>query len=135
MKIEELNSLVQEYADLRKKYQDAYAESSHLKAKCDEAKYRLIDILNDSNLPNYAVEGIGKISVVNKYSVKVPKHPDDKKKMLDYFKNKGDESEMLLTVHSQTLRGLYNSEREDDPTFSIPGVGEPVLEQNLSFRK
>jgi hypothetical protein len=135
MKIEDLNSLVKEYADLRKKYQDAYAESSHLKAKSDEAKYKLIEILNESSLPNYAVEGIGKISVVNKYAVKVPKSPDDRKKMLDYFTSKGDESTMLLTVHSQTLRSLYNAEKENDPNFSIPGVGEPVLEQNLSFRK
>ena len=55
--------------------------------------------------------------------------------MLDYFKQKGEESDMLLTVHSQTLRSLYNEEKEHDPNFSIPGVGEPVLDQNLSFTK
>ena len=135
MKIEELNALVKEFADLRQEYQEAYYKSSGLKKKCDEAKYKLIDILNDSNLKNYAVEGIGKISVINKYSVKVPQAHDDRKKMLDYFREKGEEGDMLLTVHSQTLRSLYNAEKEDDPTFSIPGVAEPTLEQNLSFRK
>jgi|TARA_R100000742_G_C4271140_1_gene89987 hypothetical protein len=135
MMIEDLNSLVKEYADLRKKYQDAYAESSELKHRCDTKKFELIEILNNLNLPNYTVEGIGRISVVNKYSVRVPKDPENKRKMLDYFKQKGEESDMLLTVHSQTLRSLYNEEKENDPHFSIPGVGEPVLDQNLSFTK
>ena len=46
MMIEDLNSLVKEYADLRKKYQDAYAESSELKHRCDTKKFELIEILN-----------------------------------------------------------------------------------------
>jgi hypothetical protein len=135
MMIEELNSLVKEYADLRKRYQAAYQESSQLKHDCDTKKFDLIRVLTELNLPNFTVEGVGRISVVNKFNVRVPKDPEDRKKMLDYFRGKGDESDMLLTVHSQTLRSLYNEEREHDPNFTIPGVDEPTLDQNLSFTK
>ena len=135
MQIEDLNNLVREYAELREQYQDAYQESSDLKSRCDQRKFELVKILSDLDLPNYSVEGVGRVSVVNKYSVRVPKNPVDRKKMIDYFNEKGDEASMLLTVHSQTLRSLYNEEKENDPNFSIPGVSEPVLEQNLSFNK
>ena len=77
----------------------------------------------------------GLILVQEKFSVKVPKDPDEKKKFFAWLEEKGIK-EKILTVASATLNSLYNEEFEaaEDPDFKIPGIAEPKGYKTLKLR-
>ena len=102
----------------------------------DRQRHFVLSLLQKTNKTKYHIENIGTISRVVKYSVGMPKDPDLKKKVLDYFKNLGDDVfDSTVSIYYQTLNSYYNSMRENDPNFTIDGIGEPARNEELRFRK
>lgn len=102
----------------------------------EKQRAHVLDLLNRTGKTKYFVEGLGTVSKAVKYSVSMPKDPDEKRKVLDYFKSFGDDFYYnIVNVYYQSLNAFYNQKREEDPTFTIDGVGEPQRSEELRFRK
>lgn len=82
---------------------------------------------------------VGTFSINHRTSIKVPQG-DDKMEFLHYLRDRGIHDAMV-TVNSQTLNGWYRQEFEQARSegrlmeFKIPGIGEPVINKIISFRK
>jgi hypothetical protein len=56
--------------------------------------------------------------------------------MFEHFQALGEEAYThYLSVNSMTLNAYFNAEKEHNPDFRIPGVGEPTALQQLRFTK
>lgn len=113
----------------KKIYQDA-------DAAYEKQRAHVLDLLTRTGKTKYFVEGVGTVSKAVKYSVSMPKDPDEKVKVLNYFKSLGDDVyNNIVNIYYQSLNAYYNQMREQDPSFSIEGVGEPQRNEELRFRK
>jgi len=127
--VEELDRLDLD-ADAKKKvYTEAYALA-------EEQRNKVLWMLQESGQTKFNVPGLGTVSQALKTSVTVPKTFEDKRAMLDWFKEQGDEVFLTYaTVNSQSLNSLIKMKCEEDPGFTIPGVGEKKQVAELRFRR
>lgn len=100
----------------------------------------IMKFLEQENLKNFRVPGIGLVTIVEKESFATPKTNEEKRLLFDYIKNKyGDEDLMSkMSINSMTLNSWAGEEMESnrqDPLFRIPGLGEPSIYKKLSLRK
>ena len=108
-----------------------------------EAKAKLIHMLQNAGKSKYHVDGHGTASLVTKLKVRTPKDLDSKELLFGYIREHYGEEGVLsyANVNYQSLNSFYNDEfekaknegRADD--FSIPGLETPDSEVSLSFRK
>lgn len=125
-KLVELEVIYNEKKKIYKEADDAY----------ENQRTRLLNILTESGKSKYHVDGVGTISMAIKSSVQVPKTPEDKEKMLEYFASLGKDLWLAyVTVNSQTLNSYINQQREEDMNFKIPGLADPKETAELRFRK
>lgn len=80
-----------------------------------------------------------KITRVQRPTVTVPKEPQAREAFFEYLKKK-EIFDQMVTVNHQTLNSFYKAEYENavergDHAFQIPGVGEPKVQEYLTFRK
>tara|TARA_R100000234_G_C4915066_1_gene141588 strand:- start:159 stop:578 length:420 start_codon:yes stop_codon:yes gene_type:complete len=136
MTLKDLDALVKQMRDEYEKYSECRAQAAIHDRVCKRLKIEILDVLNENGKSKYHVDGLGMVSVKNNYKVTVPKNPEDKLKMLEYFKNFGENIYAdNVSVNYQRLNSWYNAEVEEQgPDFQIPGVGAPVIEQSISFR-
>lgn len=105
-------------------------------AAYEKQRAHVLDLLTRTGKTKYFVENVGTISKAVKYSVSMPKDPDEKVKVLNYFKSLGEDVyNGIVNIYYQSLNAYYNQMREQDPTFTIEGVGEPQRTEELRFRK
>lgn len=105
--------------------------------RLEELKTKALKILKDAGKEKFLVEGQGTLYIHNRYTVSTPKDPEERKKFFGYLRAKGV-FEDLITVNHQTLNSFWKEEREasnNDPDFTIPGIGEPTLFQTVALRK
>ena len=81
----------------------------------------------------------GMLSVVNKFSYKIPRTTEDREKFFQYLKEKGH-YDSLISVNSQTLNAYCKEEMEaaalsGNIDFSLPGISEPTHYQRIQVRK
>lgn len=127
--VEELDRLDLEADAKKKAYSEAYA-------KAEEQRNKVLWMLQESGQTKFNAQGIGTVSQAIKTSVTVPKSFEDKRAMLDWFKEQGDEVFLTYaTVNSQSLNSLIKMKCEEDPSFKIPGVGEKKQVAELRFRR
>lgn len=100
----------------------------------EQMKKKIMAYMESFNKTQYSTN-LGLILVQEKFSVKVPKDPDEKEKFFAWLEEKGIK-EKILTVASATLNSLYNEEFEaaEDPDFKIPGIAEPKGYKTLKLR-
>ncbi len=108
--------------------------------EADEAYERqrshVLALLQRTNKTKYHIDGIGTVSRAVKYSVNMPKDPDEKKLVLDYFKSLGDDVfSNTVSIYYASLNSYFNQQRENDPEFKIPGLAEPQRTEELRFRR
>lgn len=113
-------------------------ENSKLtKFKADVEKY-----MEDTELEKQHIPGFGTLYRQKKFSVKVPKTPDEKAALFDWIRdNKGEDVLFnLQTIASPTVNALYKEElaeakKEGNINFNIPGIGEPKVYFDIGMRK
>jgi hypothetical protein len=133
---EDLDNEVKKLMELEEDYEGKKKIYKEADSKYEEQRAKLLSILQASGKSKYYVDGIGTVSQAIKTSVKVPRSTEDKKAMLEYFRSLGEEVYYgYATVNSQTLNAYINQQRESDPSFKMPGAGEPTETAELRFRR
>ena len=134
--VAQLDELCREVVRSREDYEAAKKTSNEYDAIHKKAKGALMDALTKLDRKSYSVDGLCSITKVEKLKVNVPKDPEARKEMINYFLSKGENiSSKYLTVNSMSLNSWYRQEAENDPLFELPGVGEPTLDEYLQVRK
>lgn len=133
-----LSSLHKEILDLREAKSTIDKQGKEVAAKIDEAEAKLMQHLKDMQLDGFKSPH-GAVSLVKKFSVRLPQGSDEWEKFYAYLKTKGHYDGMI-TVSSQRLNAYYREELEQarvrgDIDFAIPGLAEPSVHETLSFRK
>lgn len=139
--IEQIDDAVKAYAEAR--------EDAEGKKKIREEAYKkeaalerdLISLLKRAKKTNYMVEGIGKIVVFDKYQVKNPSTPEERRKFFSWVEEHfgQDGLDKYQVTNSASINALYNNHREaceitgEDPT--IDGLELPTATPNLRFTK
>jgi hypothetical protein len=100
-----------------------------------EAKAKFVLYLKELGREDYK-SGRGTLSIQSKWRVALPATDEAKAKFFEWLREKGI-FDKYATVHSASLNSLYNAEweaakdRGEGLSFSIPGVPEPKLFEDL----
>lgn len=136
--LKEINALCDDLADVREKKARLNAQLKELNEQEETFESKILSILEASDLESF--DGTkGKVSIVNRFTVRVPQSIDDKQALFKYLQSRKIFYE-LVSVNSQVLNSFYKKEMEiaiseGNTDFKIPGVGEPGVKKTLSFRK
>jgi len=134
----EMNVLCDKLADLREDKARLNAQLKEINEAEATIEAKILTFLDEAGLQSF--DGArGKVSVVNRFTVKVPQSIDDKQALFKYLQARKIFYE-LVSVNSQTLNSFYKQEMEiakgeGNIDFKIPGIGEPGVKQSISFRK
>lgn len=109
-----------------------------MKAVLNEDKLKMIELMNQNGITSFRSE-FGNIIKNRRFSVSLPKDPDDWTKLWNWLEEKGHK-EALMTINSQRFNSFYaaemdNAKAEGNFDFQIPGIGEPKASEYLSIRK
>lgn len=137
--IDTLNKLIEEYDLAKRDYDEKKASASHANELADNLKSQVLETLKKAGLQKFH-SSVGLVSTTHKFSVTTPKTMEEKKALLDHFASQGDDVfYSYASVNSQTLNSYYNKMSEEasmrGETFSLPGVSEPTIIENISFRR
>lgn len=132
-----LDKMVEDYRIARADYDTAKEAASKLYAVSEEKEKLLLDTLMAAGKSKYFVDGLGTVSVVNKYSFTTPKSPEEKEALFQYIRNKYGYETLIgyQSVNSQTLNSFAKKEMEEDATLQIPGLKEPTHSQEIRWTK
>lgn len=137
-----MDAMIHEYQRKRQAHEEAKEVASAKYKELEEIENKVLSTLEATGKSKYFVDGIGTVSKISKYVVRVPKDLEDKRKMFAWLaENHGpDVRDTMLSINHQTLNSFYNAEEESrrklgNPNFSIPGVELPVEEKSLRFQK
>ena len=134
----ELDVLVTDLFEVGKQYDELEAKKKERGQAYEELQGKILLILQQAGKSKYSVDGVGSISVANKYVIRVPKEISSIRECRAWFMlHKGpDVTDGYFKPNSQALTAFYNAEKEasNDPMFSIPGVEAPTLVQTLRFK-
>lgn len=125
--------------------QEEYSRINKL-AKEASARYReqqavVINMMETAKKGTYITEGIGRATLKDKLSVKVPKSPEEKSAFFNWVKvNMGqDAHDTYMTVNSASLNRLYKELSEEwankGEVLEIDGLEAPSSYKELSFTK
>lgn len=136
--LKQLNALCDSLADTRERKARLNAQLKELNEAEERDETKILEMLEASDLDSF--DGTkGKVSIVNRFTVRVPQSIDDKQALFKYLQQRKIFYE-LVSVNSMTLNSFYKKEMEiaqseGNTDFKIPGVGEPGVKKSLSFRK
>lgn len=138
--IEDLDNLAQQYKEAREIYDEASKLSKERYKEYKSLEAKLVETLKLAGKKSYKVDDLGTFTRVVKETITVPKTIEDKQELFDWIAEKyGNEVLMdMQSIHSAKLNAFYNEERkkeDDNPLFSIPGIGAPSSMESLQFRK
>ena len=138
--IKELDETVASLAQCRAKLDEIReTEKKQIEIK-KQLESLLLKMIEQSGTKGY-VSSHGKISIVDNLSYKQPASIEDKKALLQYIENKGDDIYYsLVGVNSQTLNAWCKREVEAAAQsgifpFEVPGVGDPISYRTIRFSK
>lgn len=105
-------------------------------------KFEVLKLMQELGLDKQQVPGFGSCSITAKTSYKTPKTPEEKKALFAWIaETKGqDVLDNLLAINSQTLNSFAkvefeNAMSEENFEFSIPGLDEPTISEDIRFTK
>ncbi len=135
----ELDKLCREFADTKEAIRGLENERKEKESHLRDIQDRIMAHLSESGKHTYEVNGVGKLIMVSRTSVKTPKSPEDRAAFFDYLKNRGLFDD-LITVNSQTLNAFYreelkNARENGQMDIDIPGLEPPKESAYLSIRK
>ena len=132
----ELNELVEKgkkVFEAKEKIKELKKEIRIIEESISQYQQEILEEIEESELENLDIAGVGKLYVKSTVSYSLPKG-EDKKKFLDFLKQKGV-YETMVTVNSQTLNRFCKEMFENDPMLEIPGIREPFIKETLASRK
>ena len=134
--LSEMTELTQKIFERRSKLDELKEIVKQHTGELEKLKAKAIAHLDAAQLKTFKTAE-GKITAVDKFSVKVPRDPEAKAQFFDYLRDKGI-FENMITVNSNTLNGYYKQELEiavqqGNVDFSIPGLEEPKAYKMLSI--
>lgn len=134
--VAELDEAAKKFCDLRDEYDALSIVAKNKYKEVEQAKYELMQLMELSNKTKVLVEGLGTFSRVQTQSYKVPTDFENKKALIDHFKNLGEtEFYRFVSVHSQTLNSYVKEQLENNPDFKLDGCGEPKISSDLRIRR
>jgi len=133
---QELDALVQRMDTLWDESEKVKKLASEARAAYDEVEARVLAMLKAAGKKSYIVDGLGTVSITNKYMITTPKGIEEKKRLFAYINKEHGEEGLygLLTINSQTLNSFVNAELDRKPEVQIPGLDAPTHRESLSFR-
>ena len=136
--VETLKALVKDAFKAKAELDIIKKKKTEMEADFKEMTNKILAYLEDLELDSFKVPGFGNAIVQNKFSVKVPREPDEKAKLFKHLQDRGQFLEMA-TVNSMTLNSYYKQELanaiDEGVEYELPGVGEPMHYQSLQMRK
>lgn len=132
--VAQLDALVVEYKAAKDDYDAKKKISNEADAKCEELRAKVLATLKAANKTKYHVDGIGTAQIVRVFSVNMPKDLEGKRQLFRHLQERNIALE-YLTVNYASLNGYFNTEREKDPAFKLPGVAEPTTQERVDLRK
>ena len=137
---EELDQLVKQVVAMRAEYDRLKAVASEANQKVEEAEKVLMGTLKAAGKSKYECEGVALVNLVTKENWTTPKEVEDKRMLYEYIKKKYSDDVLvkMTSINYQTLNSWAKAEIEihvADPSFKIPGIGNPTSTEVLSLRK
>lgn len=140
---EELDLAVKQIRQAKEDYEQKSAVSKEAHFHLENCKKALVDLLSKAGKTKYEAEGVGKVGITERLSVKYPKSLEERREFKQWIEGKLGEEGLLtyLTVNSATLNSLYKEEFEkakeigDPSEFRIPGIDEPTASLTVRFNK
>lgn len=137
--VSEMDAVVEEMASARALYDAAKAVSNEAHAVWKEKEFAAMALLKEAGKTRYEVEGVGKISLIEKLKVKMPSSPEQKAEFFQWLRSQGEDmANTYLTLNYNSLNSLYNLEfenAENKAEFKLPGINEPESTTELRFKK
>jgi len=129
--VEQVDKMVLEYSEARTKYEKLSKDTKELYSICEAIKFKIIAVLESAGKKKWEVDGIGRVSRTQRMSPKI----SDKIEMLKHFRSLGEDEYLgYVSVNSRTLGAYIKQEKENDPSFNMPGV-ELTEIPNISFTR
>jgi len=130
--LDEKVKALQEHREDADKKKAVYSEANK---KADALETELIDLLQACKKSSYKVDGIGTVTVYDKFSVKVPADGESKDQFFSFIEGKygKDGLDKYRSVNSAALNSLFNQLVEEEGITDLPGVGLPSARTILSF--
>lgn len=135
---ESLKKLTSDIASLNDKANELKRELDTCKAELEDKKKSLLTLMESQELDSFKNEN-GNFIVGRRFTVKLPKTPEQWESFWDYLKERGH-YDALVTVNSQRLNSWYKQEldrakEEGDIDWHPPGLEEPSAQVYLQVRK
>lgn len=111
----ELDELVVSMKNARSEYDVAKAIASEKNAILEDLENKLVELLVAANKKSYEVDGVARVTVVNRTSVTTPKTIQEKEALFAFLEKKFGREGLIAyqSVNSMTLNSLYNKEYEE----------------------
>lgn len=134
----EVVALVDQFYELKEQKAALEKQKSEINARMDDIETKLLSHCEALEIDQIAGSK-AKVSVVNRFSWRVPKTLAEKEALFKYLRERKIFMEMV-SVNSMTLNSFCKEEMESakergDFMFQVPGVGEPTCTQGLQVRK
>lgn len=137
--VQDLDNLVQAIFDQKQTIEQKELELKELNKVLMDLKAKSVTYLKELNRSSYQTP-FGTISLKERWRVSLPKSEEDREAFFSWLKEK-NLYEGMVTVNANSLNSLYMSEWEVAQSegkgmdFSVPGIKEPTLFEDLSIRK
>jgi hypothetical protein len=139
--VEEVENLCKSIAEKRLIIDEEKSKLTEKNKELDELEAKAVRYLEDLGKKSYKSEH-GTVSITEKWRVNLPQTDEDKMAFFEYLRQKGL-FEKYATVNSNSLNSYFIAEweaiKQSDPeaalNFRLPGICEPKLHKDISFRK
>src|SRR3990167_8722461 len=137
--LEQLEKRVGDYALKKEAIRKKKEELELLEKESKFIEEELLSCMAQHGQTRYHSASYGTIFRVDKFSVKVPKTPEERDAFFKYLKERGL-FESMITVNSQTLNSWHSEELAQaklngEIDFKVPGLNEVTLYSRLGLRK
>jgi len=136
----EVDTLIKHYRNVQEDYDTKNEIKKEAGKELDKAKEKVIALLQRGKKKKWNVDGLGTVTVVDKFMVQTPKSTEQKEALLNWLKERGNDMYYAYaSVNSQSLNSLYNKEVADaaerGETFQMPGINPPTSRPQLRWKK
>jgi hypothetical protein len=122
-------------------YQSKKLVSDEAYARVKDRESTLFKLMEKAGKDKYICEGVGRVSISTKMSVKVPKSPEEKQAFFNWIReHEGEDAyHAYMTVNSNTLNSFFNRKNEEyaerGEILNIDGLEQPTEYKKLSLTK
>lgn len=137
--VQELDNLVAELFAQREKIDAMEMAVTEENKKLSAMKTKIVAYLKELEREDFK-SAAGNVSIRSTWRVNLPKTEEDRAAFFTYLRERGI-FDAMVTVNANTLNSFYREEWEaaqqsgDAMNFTMPGIGEPKLFEDLNIRR